>query len=473
MEEEIIKFEEDLNKIEFDNCPIGALVVDALIIEVFNQQPVLSLFERCKDLVRLWRFRAISNRYFFRKKEKKELGDFLSIHKNKPILTFISNKRANLFRINHEILKAIGPSNAICFFKEKVTFKTLETEAPLVTLDDSQIDWGCSSDWEGHFNVVDKKIKISIKKFIKQTGIPRYFVKRIYFLLIVQTQRLHSHRILLKSLNPKFVLVEYDRGSWSSPLVLAAKRVGIKTFSHTHGIISSKVAYLPLVADFLFCWGPRQKEIFESYGGPKLKIVVTGATQLSRGQPLDKCSLKKKISVDKAHKVVLFATQPMPNILKLVELFCRGIYNQDKVVGIVRMHPSERKSDYQRLASRYPDILFDSGEVFSFEESLSLADLVCIYNSAFGLDAIMRGRGLCVLNPPGCGVDAKNDFVENGKIPEIQSAKQFGFFLEKWVKSEIVQRKLETLSVKYASDYCVDTGQDAASNCLEFIEKNH
>ena len=241
-----------------------------------------------------------------------------------------------------------------------------------------------------------------------------------------------------------------------------------------HGAVNFRFGYLPLLADYLLCWGYRQKKMLGFLGGPSERMLISGAPQLSNKLIGDEEPLRSRISLKPNQKLVVLGTNPLTVELRtdLVQLFGSALEGQHLVQGLIRLHPSESKMEYQTQIEDYPHLIFDDGSLFTFEESLSVADMVCVYNSAYGLDAIIKGKPLCVLNISEAFLGQGKDFIDYGSFPEMKSIRDFEVFLERWLNDSALQEEVRILSTNYAKEYCASFGEDAAKRSIEIFRSS-
>lgn len=468
-EDNLIHLEQRLNQFKLDGMALGGLLAGTLLIELLNGSRDWSMMLRFQDLAASFNIKYRSKRAYFQSKGCKialtELGG------DRGLLTFIS-ARPHLFNINKEIWNCDDSNPNGFIFKPGLKSKFQEEEARRLFGPNDLLPLSFT-EWRSSYNTVEKELRKTLNVFCRDNALPGFVARRLENRIMEQSQALLAFKNTLEVLKPSYLVVEHDRYSLTSPMVIAAKRLGIPSYTMMHGAVNFQFGYLPLLADYLLCWGPRQKSLLESYIGSSDRILISGAPQLSNMQKGDRSTLRSKLSLGRNEHLVILGTNPLTMDLrtKLINLFGASLESNSEFKGLVRLHPSESKTDYLELIEANPHLIFDDGTLLSFEESLSVADLVCIYNSAYGLDAIVKGKPLCILNVSEDHLGQGKDFIEYGSFPEIKRNSDFKLFLKRWLNDSAFQEEVRSYTVKYAAEYCANFGEDAAAKSLAVIRK--
>ena len=468
-EKAAIYLEEKLNEITFNKIPLGGTIVSALSIEFINGNGNWSLKDRVMDYVHFFnlKYRGV----FFLRKGKKKHTEYPDQYKNKGLLTFISS-RDHLFKMNYFIWKSYEAEKLLCLVKnESIVSGFDDGQKPLFIIknDLPSIDLKV---WRQSFRKIRQPLFKIIKTFLKDNTLPTYVGWRILNLLMLQTQYLMAFEHLLQILQPRFVLVEHDRYSWCSCLILTAKKLGIPSFTMMHGVVNNQFGYMPLLADYLFCWGKHQKRLLEKYGGTPKRLIVTGAPQLAPSIKVSKQRIRKRLVIDEDKKVALLATNPVnsKNRYSLINIFCETVEQNKDIVGIVRLHPSEDIDFYSDCIKKYPTILFDKNNRVSYEESFALADIVCIFNSAYGMDAALKGLAVMLINVDNESLGQAKDFIDQGDFPVARSTAELMEKLTSYLNDAEYRYQVNTNIKIYTQQYCEAFGNEAADNMINFIK---
>ena len=105
----------------------------------------------------------------------------------------------------------------------------------------------------------------------------------------------------------------------------------------------------------------------------------------------------------------------------------------------------------------------------NFNETLAVADLVCVYNSAFGLDALFKGVPVGVINVDEEFLGQGKDLINVGHLNESKSAEELKGFINEWSNSLHFKTSYQKKCDSYASDYCAYFGPEAAERSLQFF----
>lgn len=472
-EDSLIQLEKDLNKVEFRGIPIGGILASSLYIELLMGRADWSIKARIKDIFLRFNLLNNSNRSVFKKKQDSiNWSDF----QGQALLTF-SSSRKHVFDINYRIWKILNKKDTICLLNDFSIVSNFDVSDNPNMFFLSNFPFILFGRWKQSFSEVSKEYYQIVQSFVLDNGLPRFIARRIYNNLISQTQILMAYEQFLTKVNPRFIVVEYDRFFNTSPLVLAAKALHIPSFTMMHGAVNNRFGYLPILADRLFCWGEGQKKLLERFGnefniGSDL-IQIAGAPQLMQKVIADKKEQMIKLEIPFEKKVVLLATNNVRLELrhKLVEIFCEAIASNDAYHGIVRFHPSEDSSFYKVYQKQYPTVTFDMESILSYEESLSIADLVCIYNSAFGLDAVLRNIPVLIINIETEGLGQAEDLISSGEMPCLNSLKEFEDILNRYRNDQTFRLELNLKVQKHALYYCAFFGDAAARQTVKLVNK--
>ena len=409
-------------------------------------------------------------RIHFIKNKKKSIQN-INKYKNKGILTFISS-RPHLFNMNYFIWKNYRAEELLCLINNESLIPYFNNGEQPLFISKNDLPSIDLKAWRQSFLKIYQPTLGIIKTFLHKNDLPITVGWKIMNFLMVQTQYLVAFDHLLKILQPKFILVEHDRYSWCSCLILSAKKLHVPTFTMMHGVVNNQFGYLPILSDYLFCWGERQKRLLENYGGHSEHLVVTGGTQLDPSINISKQTVRKRLDITDNKKVVLLATNPVRPIHRqnMVQIFCQAVKQNEDIVGVVRLHPSEDLIFYAEYMKKYPKILFYNNNQVSFEESFALADIVCIYNSAYGMDAALKGLPVMIINIDNEDLGQAKDLIEYGDFPVAKNITEFSEMLSSYLKDSNYRNQVDANIKMYAQKYCGAFENDAAYNMIGFIQ---
>jgi hypothetical protein len=462
--EELSKFELELNQFKFRGIPVGSLIGSHLNIDF--------LYGRFNPKDHLKEMAMFFYLNYFPGKQIKGF-DFKKHEKNKglPMLTFISERR-HLFNMSYPVFEELGSDNVFCLIKNEQVLKLFKTE-PKHYAFFQEIPTYPYRFWRDEFKTLWYQIGNTVEKFLERNEISLNYKLRLKNNILGETRYIFSFEQMIDFLKPHYILTHYDRYSFTAPLLSVAKKKGIPTFTMMHGVVSNSIGYSPLIADKVFVWGERQKAALMSFGIENYQIEITGATQLSNSGTGDKKQLKHELGISPDIKVILLATNPIQKKLriKLFHIFCRAIDNlpRNEYMGFLKIHPSEDITFYESLEEGSSNIIFDKDEKISFDESFTLADLVCNYNSAYAIDAILHGLPLITINVDDSSLGQAKDYIENGYLPYCNNSDELATIIMTYFTYENYLVNINEKVNSYTKSYCHSFGIDAAKNILNIL----
>jgi hypothetical protein len=389
--------------------------------------------------------------------------------KGQPVLTFITN-REEFFHISGNFLKFSKFEFLSLLLHDglKDRFENDEIKSKFI-LHRSLPNVGLLSKFEIWFFVYFK-LKVVWKKIGQLFNLNHRVLARIkeslYFQLVLSTK----YKYFLDKFEPRFILTEYDRYGSISPLVLQARIKGIPSFSLMHGVINNPFGYLPVLADALFVWGESQKNYLIKFSNDSTKVLVGGAPQFSKTSFSQRNSVLGKLSLDASKKYVVFGSSNVPEPYRKLAMreFCEAA-SQNNDTGIkflVKLHPAEQKEYYAEVFNDNNDIMFLPKVGLSKMEFLSFCDLLIIYCSALGFDAILNDCPLIVLNVGEDSIGNSRQFIDEAGVPECFAAQQ----LLKQIPLSL-GNPIDKRTTLFKENYCSKIGKDAVLKIEEIINR--
>jgi len=284
--------------------------------------------------------------------------------------------------------------------------------------------------------------------------------------LIVASQRILRFGALLEQIRPAVVLVEYDRNTRGACFVLAARRLGIPTFTLLHGVINGPWGYTPVVAETVLAWGEIQRDQLIRLGTPKERIQLVGFERLAEGPLPCGVTLREKFGVEPGEVVVLFASGALERAhqLQVAVVFARAVSRVAGFKGFIRLHPSERATDFKEFAARYPALRILENREVSADEAFAMSDLVVVNNSGFGAEALGRGKPCVVLDaadmPAGFGLEIER----YSGVPRITTLEELASFLGEFRENQGLRLKLREASARFSTRMFAARGEAACEN---------
>ena len=154
-----------------------------------------------------------------------------------------------------------------------------------------------------------------LQSLSKSFGLPRGAMERLSLNLLVNSQLAVGCLELLQRCRPAAVVTDYDRAGLASSLVLAARSLGIPTFTLQHGVMGDDaVGYVPV------------------HRGPDVLLGRNASADHDRGRPGsgevgdwrmsaidariagDPATVRSRLNIDPSHRVVMLGTSPVPPV---------------------------------------------------------------------------------------------------------------------------------------------------------------
>lgn len=462
--EELSRFEKELNQFTFRGIPVGSLIGSHLNLDFlygkFNPNDYL------KELALHYYIKYLPAKHIkgfdFEKHEKS---------KRLPILTFLSGRR-HIFNMSIPVFEELGAENVFCLIKNEKVLSQFKIKPKHYAFFNELPTYQYKT-WRKAFNKLWYQIEKVVSNFIQRNEIHQNYKLRLKNNLLGETRYILAFEKMLDFLKPEYLLTHYDRYAYLAALFSVAKSQSIRTYTLMHGVISNSIGYTPLVADKVFVWGERQKSALINYNVQEKKIAITGAPQLSKEIVGDKQVLKQKLGLSTSDKVIVLATNPTKEEfrIKLFRLFCDSMKNlaNKNFIGLIKLHPSENVSFYKNIADIPANVFFDVDTNITFEESFALADLVCNYNSAFAIDAILKELPLVTINVNDKLLGQAKDYIETGNLPVAYNSRDLASIIDTYFNDKVYANDLVDKIKAYSKRYCLAYSKKAASKILKII----
>lgn len=461
------EIEESLNHPNFSGIAAGATLNDAMSVVFLNSR-------------RVWNFRARVSDYFryrYHRFHQPFTGTKdLSCYEGRIVFTWLFD-RPDLKAL---VLPLVGNYacndsvvvGSVASMQEKLPEKT----AFVSWADFPKIDMKA---WRAEFDRCQPIWRQRLFKVLDKHSIPQYVAEFLMTNLQVQTQHIIAAGQFLDVVRPKIIVTEYDRNTHSSCLILAAKQKGIPSITMVHGaaiIPPPRYGFVPVLADYVCCWGDRHKDNFIKHGVNQVQLIVTGCQGLTPTVDTNRDSSLFKIGLSLDKSVVLLATSPvkLEDRIEYTLAFCVAMSKLPEMTAIVRLHSAETVTEYQRVVNAYPNVSFMTNSEMSRDDALAAADIVVVHESSFGIDALLKGSVVVVFDAlkdtSSTPLIIGKEMIEMAGCPMVKTANELADVIRKVMESEKFRSELHAGAAQYAIQYCHIYGQDAAKNVCRVIE---
>jgi hypothetical protein len=270
----------------------------------------------------------------------------------------------------------------------------------------------------------------------------------------------------LEQVQPAVILTDSEHGHPWACLILAARELKIPTLQMMHGVIYSRYGYQPLLSDVALCWGEQQKEQMISFGTEPERLLLAGCQRLRRESSCDANDVRQRLGLPLKRPVVMLATNPMERNewRKLVSVFGDAFRENGDVVAVVKLHPSEKRSNYCEEIAQQSGIRFFEGSEWTVEESMAVCAVVVSHNSGLGNDALVLGRPVVLLDVLEEPLSNGRGLADKAGCPVVKTTVDLRAVVLRILSDEAYRLLLHAQAEKYVKWFCCAYGQEAARN---------
>jgi hypothetical protein len=456
--------EEALNFPAFLGIPVGATLNDVMVVALSDAKHVWGWRSLARDALRM-----VYQRYRQPVSTPVDLAPYAGrmlftwLYPRADMKAFVVPLLNNYERDDYVVL---GPdTNMQEQLPGKPAFLTWE-QFPEISMDAWRLEFSrCAPIWRERLTDVFRK-----------HGVPSYVGSFLLSHLQTQTQFVMACERFLDQMAPTVIVTEYDRNSYASCLLLAAKKRGIPSVTMVHASAMPYPSYgmAPLVATRVCCWGEVHRDKFRRYGIADEQIVVSGCQATTRVLDADGALARGRFSLAPERPVVLLATSPVQLEVRLhyARVFCEAMAALPSVSAIVRLHPAERLAEYRNVIAEFPNATFLANSAMSRDESLACADLIVSHESSFGVDAVLKGKIVIVLelkNHTGT-LKIVKELIDNAGCPRVGDAAELEATVGKVLCDQAWRNALQGKVQQYAARHCVSYGTEAAAQVCQVID---
>jgi len=202
----------------------------------------------------------------------------------------------------------------------------------------------------------------------------------------------------------KAVAMVSDKHYFGQIFAKASGRAGIYSLVIQHGMVNSPEGYLPVETTQMAVMGPAVRDWCLMHGATSEQIVVTGQPRfdyLSQPPETSSPDVLAALQLDPERATLLFAPEPQLG-LWMRDLMFSGLLALPDVQAIIRIHPNDDLSHYQTSLLQYPELQerVRITRRFDVASILGACDTVVIGRSTLGLEALIAGCSILIVQPP-------------------------------------------------------------------------
>jgi hypothetical protein len=290
--------------------------------------------------------------------------------------------------------------------------------------------------------------------------------------LTIQTQLAVLYDEIIRQAKPKVILVDHDRQSVNSVLILVANKYNVLTQTLVHGSTYPIHNYVPVLAKQLLCWGPVQVNQFSEHGFDPASARVVGNSKFKAGINASKIDVRKKLGVGDDVKIAVwgnnrFAENKHFEVVKsFIDSFAA---TQGKWFPVIKLHPSDDKQQYENYLRDSSNYLL-LGTDYNLDEVLAVADIMFFHSSNIAQDAMLKKVPVGVFNPTDVDAGIGEVLREQAGTPYIKTKNELTEFLMNFND----QRQLADLTERqseFFNNYCRYIGDASAAKIAETFDE--
>jgi glycosyltransferase involved in cell wall biosynthesis len=207
-------------------------------------------------------------------------------------------------------------------------------------------------------------------------------------------------RRLYATWQPSCLISTTDFWPFEHAVFAEARRARIPSFVIQHGVVAR--FWQPFVCDTLILWGEPFRQELLSLGAPAERLAVCGmpaADQLflRYGATATRPSIKQTVNF-----LILSQTNDqglMPHLYDKYRALLRDVIPRTSEINwVVKLHPSEDDSFYRDIGDDVRRLLTILPKSTTLEQAVTSADVACTLYSTAGLEAMMMGCPVVVLD---------------------------------------------------------------------------
>ena len=402
----LLSLERAIDDWPFAGMPLGAVLNDSLLVD-FRQRVYQNAFDiqlaaSARHTTRLFRHvlgRLATPASLWPGRARRSLpaqAPANGLLNDKVLCTrLVNNNRCRDLMV--PVIRAFGPDRAVVLGAAATSDDDLPGFSQYISVDSVAFS---TRSWAARYGKLAPHWLAVLTKHCCRLGLPLWALSQLMDVLVLASQQALGALFWLRRTRPKAIICEFDRHRRTAPWMLAAKRIGIPTYTLQHGMINLAYGYLPLVADKILVWGKDSDRTLRGFGLPNARVEVVGHPGLYHEPLPDARQVCAELNLDPEKPVVLLATSPLPNNDRhaLTQGFCDAMKVLPAYQAVVRLHPSETLSHYEALMRQNRHVCFLDNRRITNLQALSLVSVVVGHNTGFGLETLLYSKPLIIFD---------------------------------------------------------------------------
>jgi len=319
-----------------------------------------------------------------------------------------------------------------------------------------------------------------LKKSLTFDGIPLYNILKDdvegllkSFKTYTSVTFIEAAKRILDTIKPSIILMHDEYGTLQLSLITEAKKRNIPTIAIQHGSNTETwISYVHKIEhvedksgkicfplpEKMCVWSKKAKENLLKFGNyPNNVPEVTGDPKIDflpkAIQQFDLTKIKEELNIPKNKKIILFATQTLPNLHEkelLTKSVFESIKNLQDVYLIIKAHPNETGlSFYKKIADENNVSNYTIQQFSNLYELLYIADVVIVPYSTVGLEAMRMKKPVITLNLLGLHND--DPLIKSGFSKVVKNQSELLPILQKCLEP-IPDSKILESSAQYSEN---------------------
>ncbi|WP_085992733.1 hypothetical protein [Oceanobacillus senegalensis] len=199
----------------------------------------------------------------------------------------------------------------------------------------------------------------------------------------------------LNDVSPSCIIVSTTHSIVNRVLTVVASEKGIPTICMQHGIISSEIGYIPKIATIDAVYGHFERNWYIKRGAPIHSVEIIGHPrfdQISTRSKITRKTFEKKLGLSSNRKTIMIAVRNNDDIDKW-QTFIQRVSRKINLNILIKNYPSKTP---HVLTKKFPFV--HSTQDYHIYDIFPNVDAVIAYSSTVGLEAMIAGKPVFILN---------------------------------------------------------------------------